>query len=193
VLAVLVALAAACTGSATDARRDLTELNAAFGVLAGEAATLQPAAYADLQRRLGDLQASFDRGDYRSVAAAAPPLRAALDALHRRLVADQAAARAAQQAEWAVYASRLPDQFAALERRVDALAAARHPAKPVIDAGSAQQAVRAAVALWSKGQSAFAAGNLGEALQVARDVQARADALAAGLPPPGPAPAARKP
>jgi hypothetical protein len=185
-------LAGACTGSADEAHRDLTELGAAFGVIAGEAATLQPDAYADLQRRLGELQASFDRGEYRSVVAAAPPLRAALATLHERLLAAKAAARAAQQAEWALYANRLPDQFAALERRVDQLAAARHPRGPAVDVAGAQGAVRAAVALWSKGQSAYAAGNLGEALQVAHDVQARADELAASLAAADPAPAARR-
>ena len=181
-LALLVALLAACAGSADAARKDLAEVNTAFGVVAAEAAARQPEVYADLQRQLGDLQSSFDRGDYRSVVAAAPQLRSALIALHQRLVADKVAARAAQQSEWARYANSLPDQFATLEQRLDRLAAARHGARPQADIESAQRAVRAAVALWSKGQSAFAAGNLEEALQVARDVQARADGLTASLP-----------
>ena len=69
-------------------------------------------------------------------------------------------------AEWAHYADSLTVRIAALEQYPDAeVRAALQARLPPI------------VGLMSKGQAAYAAGNLGEALQVLHDVEARIDAL----------------
>ena len=179
--AAALALLPGCTDSAAPARQALATIGSTLGAFGGEAAALEPDGYAAVERDLGALRARYDRGEFRGVVTDAPALQAAVTALRARVAADKAAALAAQNAAWSRYAGTLPDQLAAIERRLDGLTAAGRRQRPDVDVASSQRDVRTAVALWSKGQSAFAAGNIAEALQAARDVQQRADALQASL------------
>ena len=179
--ALALALLLGCADAAAPARQALADIGNTLGAFGGEAATLEPDSYAAVERDLGALRARFDRGEFRGVVADAPALQAAVNALRASVATDKAAALAAQNAEWSRYAGTLPDQLATIERRLDGLAAAGRRQRPQQDVAASQRDVRTAVALWSKGQSAFAAGNLAEALQAARAVQQRADALQASL------------
>jgi hypothetical protein len=179
--ALTLVLLVACGSAAAPARQALADIAGTLSVFGGEAALREPAQYAQVEERLGELRARYDRGEFRAVVAGAPAVRAAVSALRARVDADRAAALAGQNAEWAHYAAVLPDQFAAIERRLAQVAPARPHAPSRAADDEAQRGVRAAVALWSKAQSAFASGNLAEALQAAHDVQERADALQASL------------
>ena len=50
-----------------------------------------------------------------------------------------------------------------------------------IDLAAAKSGLSDASSLWSKAQAAFASGNMDEAVNTARDVMAKVDALAASL------------
>ena len=63
---------------------------------------------------------------------------------------------------------------------MSALGKSNHPPAG-IDVAAAQTGVADATALWSKAQAAFAAGNIEEAVATAKDVKARAEAIAAAI------------
>ena len=166
---VSCALLAACAGQQAPARRALAEIGATLGAVAGQAAAIVPDQYAIVQRQVDALQDSFGRKEYGAVVAAAPAVLAAVQGLQ-------------QNVEWSRVVNRVPGQFAAIESRIGALrGTAQRGTAANVDADMAEAALRAAMALWSKGQSAYAAGNLREALQAAQDVQTRTDAISASL------------
>jgi hypothetical protein len=180
-----ISIALACTSQLEPAQRMLSDVTVTMAEVSADASATMPEQYAEVQRQIAALQARFDHEDYGAVIAEGP---AALAATHK--LGQAAAARKAQisrqlNAVWAQRAQKLPDEFSAIERRLDFLSApANHLAAAGMDLAAARSAVREAVSLWSKAQAAYAAGNLPEAVQTADIVQSKADALAQTLLPP---------
>lgn len=186
VIAIALAMAAllgACTDRQPAARHMVADVDALMDVVAGEAARRLPDRYAAVRGEVDRLDAGLGRGEYAAVIAAAPAALADVQQLQAAVTAARDAERARQEAEWAQLAGSLPDQFAAIEQKLQALRAdPRRRRSAGVDPDAGERAVRDAVAQWSRGQAAYAAGNLPEALQVAHDVQAREQLIAAGLP-----------
>ena len=82
-------------------------------------------------------------------------------------------------------AEHFPDEMSGGEMQRVAVARALVAAKTghatQIDAAAVKAASREASSLWSKARSAFASGNLEEAVRTAKDVDARVAALAKSL------------
>jgi hypothetical protein len=76
----------------------------------------------------------------------------------------------------------VPGAIVAIQSRIDLLS--KKSSKKMaagIDLAAAKSGLTDATSLWSKAQAAFAAGNLDEAVSIAKDVKAKVDALATSL------------
>ena len=174
-----IAIAAACTSQLEPAQKMLSDVTVTMAEVSSDASATLPEQYAELQRQIGELQTRFDHEDYGAVIAEGPAVLATVHKLGQTAAARKVEISQQLNAVWTQRAQKLPDEFSALERRLDFLSApANREAAAGIDLIAAQNAVREAVSLWSKGQAAYAAGNLPEAVQTADEVKAKADALA---------------
>jgi hypothetical protein len=183
-IALVLGLLAGCVGQQEPAQKLLGDIAASMHAVSADAEANVPDQYAEVQRQIAELQATFDREDYTAVIANAPAVLAAAQGLGPAVAARKAAVLAQLNGEWSHVAAVLPDEFERIEHRIDFLAAPQNRSAAMgVDLRAAQVSVRDAVALWSKGQAAYAAGNLQEAVQTAHTVQARADELAASLQP----------
>jgi hypothetical protein len=177
-----VAMTVACTSQLEPAQKMLGDVTATMAEVSADASAMVPEKYAEVQRQIDELHARFDHEDYAAVIAQGPALLAAVHGLGLEAAASKVTLAQQLNAGWARRASGLPEEFAAIERQLDFLAKpANRKAAAGIDVSAARNAEREAVSLWSKGQGAYAAGNLPEAVQTADAVQARADAIKAAI------------
>jgi hypothetical protein len=180
VLAVL--MAAGCASQLEPAKDMLGDVATSMAEVSGDAAQAVPEQFAEVQRQVAELQAHFDREDYAAVIADGPAVLIAVHRLGQAAAARKAALSQSLNGAWALRANQLPDEFAAIERRIQFLGLpANRKAAAGIDVEAAKSAARDAVSLWSKGQAAFADGNLQEAVQTADAAQAQADALKSAI------------
>jgi hypothetical protein len=195
VAALLAIVLAACSGQKHAAQNLVFEIAATLSAAEPEAAKYVPEQVQDIQAKLADLRASFDKGDYAGVMAAAPAVLAATQSLATAAAAQKDQILKAQNDAWTDLAAVLPDEVTALQNRVEQLNS-KMPGKkaakglpsgtskgtaPGVDLAAASAGMADITSLWSKAQAAFAGGNLEEALATAKDVKTRADALAATL------------
>jgi len=190
VYAVLLAIAlAACSGQKDAAQSLLWQIAATLSAADPEAAKYVPDELKDIQTKLADLRASFAKGDYAAVMAAAPAVLTAAQSLATDAAAKKDQILKEQNDAWTNLAAVLPDEVTALQNRVDQLYGNK-PGKRAArgtgtlsgaDLAAAGSAMADITALWSKAQAAFAGGNLDEALATAKNVKSKADALAATL------------
>jgi hypothetical protein len=192
VYAGLLAIAlSACSGQKDAAQNRVWEIAATVSAAQPEAAKYVPGQLSDIQAKLTELQASFDKRDYAGVMAAAPAVLAAAQSLATAAAAKKDQILKAQNDAWTNLAAVLPDEVVALQNRVDQLYSNK-PAKKAAKgtpsgtpSGADLAAVGARMAditsLWSKAQATFAGGNLVEAVATANDVKSKADALAITL------------
>jgi hypothetical protein len=179
-LTVVGMLFAACANQMEPAKKALDGVASAVSAAAPDAAKYMPDALAALQKKLADLQASFDRKDYRAVLMGAPSVLS--DAQSVALVA-AARAKAAMTAlgdQWASMSSSLPNLMSTVKARVDALGRTRQAPKGV-DLASAQSSLADAMNSWTSAQASFAAGQLQDAVSMAKSAAAKAAAAAAAV------------
>jgi hypothetical protein len=182
-LAVLaVVMAAGCASQLEPAKDMLGDVSTAMAEVSGEAAQAVPEQFAEVQREVAELQAHFDHEDYAAVIAEGPAVLIAVHQLGSATAAKKAALMQSLNGAWAQRANQLPEQFAAIERRLEFLnSPANRKTAAGIDVEAARTAVRDAVSLWSKGQAAYADGNLQEAVQTADAVQVQADTIKSAI------------
>ena len=160
----------------------LGDVTTMMAEVSADASAMVPENYAEAQRQIAELQTRFDHEDYATVIADGPAVLAAVHVLGQAAAARKAALAQQLNSAWAQRANGLPDEFAAIERQLDILdRPAIRKAAVAIDVTAARNALREAVSLWSKGQAAYAAGNLPEAVQTADVVQSRADAIKSAI------------
>jgi hypothetical protein len=178
-LATLV-FVAACSNQRDIAERSLNSAENAVTAAAADAHKYLPDQLALLERRLSDLNGSFELRDYAAVRRDAPPVvadakRLAHDAAERK----QQAAKALD-AHWSDIASSLPDLLDRIELRIDALNKTSHVPKGV-ELAAARSAVNEANAIWQKAQIAFATGQMDEAVSEADQGSTKAEAAATAI------------
>jgi hypothetical protein len=192
---LLVIALSACSGQKDDAQSLVWEITATVSAAAPEAAKYVPGQLNDIQAKLTDLRASFDKRDYAEVMSAAPAVLAAAQSLATAAAAKKDQILKAQNDAWTNLAAVLPDEVTALQNRVDQLHSKKPAKKAAVGApkgtpsatpsGGDLAAVDAAMAditsLWSKAQATFAGGNLDEAVATANEVKSKVDALAVTL------------
>jgi len=176
--ALLLALGvAACAGKQQAAAQLLVQVQVAVLAGAEDESHYAPDEFRGMQMKLAALQTAFDAKHYDVVQSDGPALLAAARTLAADAAARKATATQALTAGWTQIAATLPDRLMSLSERLDTLS--RGPGRKIseVDVTAARSALRDANALWSKARSAFASGNLSEAVAAGRDVAGQVDAL----------------
>jgi hypothetical protein len=173
---------AACAGQKEPAQKLIGEIEATVIAASSEAAKYVPDQLADVQSRLAALKSSFDKQDYAAVVAGAPPVLSAAQGLATAAAAKKDEVLKELNDSWAALAATVPDEVTAVQSRIEMLS--KKSSKKMaagIDLDAAKAAESDAMSLWSKAQAAFAAGNLDEAVNTAKDVKVKIEAAAASL------------
>lgn len=184
-------LLAACASQMEPAQKLIGDIEAAVNSASVDAEKYVPDQLHDVQSKLSDLKASFDKKDYASVVTGAPAVLTAAQGLAAAAAAKKDEVMKALNTDWTGLSTALPGEVSAIQSRIDLLGkkSSRKMAAG-IDVPAAKAGLADATALWSKAQAAFSAGNLEEAVGTAKDVKTKIDAVAAGLKLTLPTPAA---
>lgn len=192
-LAVAAALLlGACANQMEPAQKAIAGIDSAISAAAPDAGKYIPDQLTAAQKKLADLKTSFDNKDYATVLTGAPALLTEAQGLLGAAMIKKDEVAKAMGAAWPAMAAALPGLVASVTTKVAALAKSKHlPAG--VDLAAAKTSIADAGSLWSKAQAAFAAGNIEEAVNTAKDVKAKAEAAAAAIKMqlPGAAPAAK--
>ncbi len=181
-IATAAIILAACAGQKEPAQKLLGNIEATVSAASSEAAKYVPDQLAEVQGKLDGLKASFDKQDYAAVVAGAPAVLSSAQDLATAAAAKKDEVLKALNDEWTGLAGSVPGEVTAIQGRIDLLG--KKSSKKLaagIDLDAAKAGVGDAGALWSKAQAAFAAGNLDEAVSIAKDVKAKVTAVAASL------------
>jgi hypothetical protein len=173
---------AACAGQKEPAQKLINDIESTVTAASTEAAKYVPDQLADVQSKLGALKASFDKQDYAAVVMAAPAVLSAAQGLATAAAAKKDEVLKALNDQWTSLSGSLPGAVTAIQNRIDLLS--KKSSKKMaagIDLAAAKGGLSDASSLWSKAQAAFASGNMDEAVNTAKDVKAKIDALAASL------------
>jgi hypothetical protein len=175
-------LLAACAGQKEPAQRLIADIQATVTAASDEAAKYIPDQLMDVQTKLGELRAAFDKKDYPAVVQGAPAVLDAAQSLATAAAAKKDEVLKALNDKWTGLAGSVPGYMTAIQNRIDFLGKkANKKAAAGIDLDAAKAGLADAMSLWSKAQAAFAGGNMDEAVSTAQSVKAKAESLAAAL------------
>jgi hypothetical protein len=175
-------LLAACASQMEPAQKLISDIEAVVTATSSEAAKYVPDQLQDVQSKLGELKASFDKKDYAAVIKAAPEVMSAAQGLASAAAAKKDELMKALNGEWTGLAAALPGYVTAIQSRIDLLS--KKSSKKLaagIDLNAAKSGLSDDSSLWSKAQAAFAAGNLDEAVTTAKDLKTKLEGLATTL------------
>jgi hypothetical protein len=170
VLVVFMGLTlAACASDKGPAEQAMKAADSAFAAVKAEAAKYVPDQTKAIEDALAAMKASFDKGDYKAVLAAAPDLTAKATALGAAATAKKAemeAKAAALTKTWEELSGGLPKMVDALRSRVDILAKAKQlPAKMTKETLAEAKAGLATIdQTWTDAQAAFKGGKVEDAV-----------------------------
>jgi hypothetical protein len=176
------AMLAACANQREPAEKMINGIEAAVNAASADAAKYVPDQLVGVQTKLGDLKASFARGDYKYVVQAAPAVLSEAQGLAGAVVAKKAEVAKELNDQWTSLSSAVPGYMTAIQNRIDLLSkkSSRKMAKG-IDLDAAKSTLSDATSLWSKAQGAFGNGNMDEAVSAAKAVKSKLTDLAMSL------------
>ena len=178
ILGIAAALVA-CSTQKVPAKKAIDDISSTTEAASVEADKYIPDQVASVDRKLTDLSAAFDKGDYAAVLAGAPAVLSEAQGLAAATAAKKDEITA-QTSQWAALSASVPQRIASLRARVIALSKSRHiPKEIALTAGTSD--CDAAAVLWERAQAAFASGNVEAAVAAASDAKAKADAAAMKL------------
>ena len=178
--AVIALFAAGCSGQHEPAKLALEEINTAMQLAAEDAPKYLPDQTIFVQKEVAALNAAFEARDYATVVAESPTVL--LDAEHLAGAATAKRQEAVMQLmhEWTALDASLPARLAAVKTRLDALAKVRHAPRRM-DVTAIKASVAEVSDVWDKGQAAFDAGRIDEAVALLKEAKPKIDAAATAL------------
>lgn len=181
-LSLAAIVLAACAGQKEPAQKLIAEIEATTTAAAPEAGKYVPDELADVQAKLGALQASYAKKDYAAVVSGAPAVLGAAQSLATDAAAKKDEALKALNDQWTALAGSVPDHLTAVQNGIDFLGKkANKKLAAGIDLDAAKTGAAEANSTWSKAQAAFASGNLDEAVATGKDAKSKIEAVAASL------------
>jgi hypothetical protein len=181
-IAVAGMVLAACASQMEPAQKLISDIEAVVTAASSEAAKYVPDQLMDVQSKLGELKASFDKKDYAAVVTGAPAVMSAAQGLASAAAAKKDELLKALNDQWTGLAAALPGYLTTIQSRIDLLS--RKSSKKLaagIDLNAAKSSLSDDSSLWSKAQAAFAAGNMDEAVTTANDLKTKLAGLASTL------------
>ncbi len=181
-MALAAIMLAGCASQMEPAQRSISDIEALVSAASPEAAKYVPEQLTDVQNKLGELRASFDKKDYAAVLTGAPAVLSAAQSLAGAAAAKKDELTKELNEQWSGLAAALPGSMTAIQNRLGLLGkkSSKHLAAG-IDLDAAKDRLSNATSLWSKAQAAFATGNLTEAVTTAKTVRSDLDGLASTL------------
>jgi hypothetical protein len=181
VAAGLIGLAS-CANNMEPAQKFLTQIQAAVTAASADAEKYIPDQLKDVQGQVSRLQGAFDKQDYSTVITAGPAVLASALALAPAAAAKKTEVMQTLTGEWTELTGKLPSELTAVQQRMEELSKrSNRKMAQGIDLPAEKTAVDEVTSLWSKAQSAFAAGNLDEAVSSAKDVKTKIHSIAEAL------------
>ncbi len=182
---IAVVLLVGCAGERKPAEIEIGDIEAVVISSSSDTAKYVPDQLADVQSRLEELKAWFDKKDYAAVLQRAPAVMSAAQGLAGAAAAKKDELMKARNEQWSGWAATLPGYITAIQSRLDLIgrkpAKSSHAGSAARDLDAARASLRNARSLWSKAQAAFATGNLDEAVAAGKTVEVHLEGLATTL------------
>ena len=187
-MALAAVMLAGCGARMAPAQKAIAEIEANVTAAGADATFYIPDQVAAITAGVDDLKAKFAKKDYKAVLDGAPALLAQAKALGPAAATAKAAAMEQLSGDWALLASTLPKRLTAIQSRINLLsnklAEATSPLPAGIDQPSIDKALaesEAAATLWSQATTAQAAGDLTNAVDLAKQVKDKTNTLLSSL------------
>jgi hypothetical protein len=179
---IAIVLLAACSNQKAPAAKLIQDIDTQVNAAASDAAQYVPDQLKDVQTKLGELKADFDKKDYKKVISDAPPVMSAAQALGGAAVAKKDLIIKGLNEQWIELAGEVPNHSGLIQSRIDYLGKKEHKDLATgVDLDAAKASLGQATMLWAKAQASFADGNLLEAVTGAKNAKTNLDALAASM------------
>jgi hypothetical protein len=174
---------AACGNQQGEARKMIGDIQSTADSASAEAAKYVPDQLSDVQNKLGELKASFDKKDYKAVVSGAPPVMSAAQALAGAAASKKHLIEQGFTDQWNTLAAAIPGNATSIQSRIDFLSKKENKKLATgVDLDAARANLSDAEAQWEKAQAAFAQGNnLETAVTIAKATKSKLDALAASM------------
>ncbi len=174
---------AACVNQMEPAKKLIGDVEAAVTAAGADAQQYIPDQMTSVNQRLTELKAAFDKQDYKTVITGTPALLTEAKGLADAAAAKKKEVLEALGAQWTTLAAELPQSVAAVEAKLAAVAKSKKLPAGVTKDGLAvaKSGLADAKTGWDDAKAAFGAGSVQAALDKAKVVKAKVDAIASTL------------